>query len=120
MPNRILTACLDCGAISEKSRCPSCRRKRERERGSSTQRGYGAEWRKLRARILREEPTCQYAWQTKTAGVWVVQRYDLHRCLGPSEEVDHITPKAMGGTDDRSNLRAVCRFHNRSKGSKVA
>ena len=27
-------------------------------------------------------------------------------------QIDHIVPKALGGTDDASNLRALCRNHN--------
>ena len=27
-------------------------------------------------------------------------------------EIDHIKPKAMGGTDEASNLRCLCRRHN--------
>lgn len=33
-------------------------------------------------------------------------------------EVDHITPIALGGTNERSNLQLLCRFCNRSKGAK--
>lgn len=116
---KIATSCLDCGGIaSRRGRCDSCNAKREQERGSSTQRGYGAEWRKLRRILLNKQPTCQVPTGEKGVfdnGVpWQVV------CGRRTEEIDHITSKAQGGTDDRSNLRAVCRFHNRSKGSKVA
>lgn len=61
---------------------------------SSHQRGYGAAWQKLRRQVLDEEVMCRV-------------------CLAASKNtlataVDHITPKAKGGTDDRSNLRAIC------------
>jgi 5-methylcytosine-specific restriction endonuclease McrA len=34
-------------------------------------------------------------------------------------EVDHIRPRALGGTDDESNLRAVHRSHNRGDGARL-
>lgn len=60
-------------------------------------RGYGTGWDKLRLVILRRD------------------NYLCHcpDCLGgekrltPATEVDHITPKAKGGTDAEDNLRAV-------------
>jgi 5-methylcytosine-specific restriction protein A len=70
-------------------------RGREDNRPTSSQRGYGAEWRKLRALVLREEPTCR-------------------RCSARSTVVDHVIPKARGGTDERRNLQGLCeRCHNR-------
>lgn len=70
-------------------------KRQDRERGSSNARGYGYHWRKLRAVVLAEEPLCR-------------------ACLArgrttPAEHVDHITPKAEGGTDERTNLQALCR-----------
>lgn len=60
-------------------------------------RGYGTAWDKLRLVILRRDKgMCQ-----------------CPECMGGRKrlrhatEVDHIKPKAEGGTDDESNLRAV-------------
>lgn len=33
----------------------------------------------------------------------------------PSVEVDHITPKAAGGTDELENLQGICRTCHRRK-----
>lgn len=33
-------------------------------------------------------------------------------------EIDHVTPIAKGGTDERSNLQTLCRTCNRRKGAK--
>lgn len=62
-------------------------------------RGYGKEWDKLRLTILKRDnclchcPDCQ-------GGA---------RRVNVATEVDHILPKAKGGTDDPLNLRAVNR-----------
>ena len=34
-------------------------------------------------------------------------------------DVDHIIPKRLGGTDDISNLQAMCQHCNRSKGDEL-
>ena len=56
-------------------------------------RGSTRQWRKLRAIILAEHPQCTL-------------------CGGTADQVDHIIPVSRGGTDTRSNLRAVCRLCN--------
>lgn len=38
-------------------------------------------------------------------------------CLAYATTVDHITPRARGGTDDLGNLRAACRDCNLSRGA---
>ena len=63
--------------------------------GKSRQaRGYGAAWDKLRSQVLSEEPACKVC---MAKGI-----------VTASAEVDHIKPKAQGGTDDRTNLRGIC------------
>lgn len=64
-------------------------------KGSRHERGYGTEWVKARARVLKR---------------------DMHLCqpcrqagrLTEAKAVDHIKPKAKGGTDDDDNLQAIC------------
>lgn len=61
------------------------------------QRGYGREWEKLRAVVLRAEPLCRPC-----------------RAMHPprttiATAVDHILSKAKGGTDDLANLQPICR-----------
>ncbi|EGT4238744.1 HNH endonuclease [Cronobacter sakazakii] len=66
------------------------------QRGQSRhQRGYGSKWDIIRVRILKRD------------------RYICQECLRngrprPAETVDHIIPKAHGGTDNDSNLQALC------------
>lgn len=62
-------------------------------RGSAGARGYGAHWRKIRARFLRRHRTCV-------------------ECGAPATEVDHIRPRAEGGDDSDANLRALCKPHH--------
>lgn len=62
---------------------------------SSTERGYGHAWRKLRTTILkRDGHQCQ---PCKRKGR-----------LTAATQVDHIVPKAKHGTDHPSNLQAIC------------
>ena len=69
---------------------------------TAAQRGYGNEWRKLRAQILRRDGhLCQIC---LSIGSYT-----------KATEVDHITPKAMGGDDSPSNLQAICRDCHRLK-----
>jgi 5-methylcytosine-specific restriction protein A len=74
----------------------------DRERGSRHARGYGAAWERLRKAILaRDDGLCQ---PCKRQGRVTVARH-----------VDHITPKARGGTDDPKNLEAICVECHRTK-----
>ena len=65
-------------------------------RQSRHERGYGSEWVKTRARILKR---------------------DRHLCIPcmaggrptPATEVHHVKAKADGGTDDPENLVSICR-----------
>lgn len=58
-------------------------------------RGYGTAWDKLRAFILqRDKYLCQACLKQGRAK--------------QGNHVDHITPKAKGGTDDAANLQVLC------------
>lgn len=61
----------------------------------------GSEWEAVRKRVLERD-----------GYVCVV-------CQAPATHVDHIIPKARGGTDEMSNLQAMCATHNLKKGTKV-
>ena len=71
--------------------------------GSSSARGYGQAWQLLRARVLRRDGyLCQCAECKSSCRVRV------------AHEVDHIVPKAHGGTDALDNLQAInreCHMH---------
>jgi 5-methylcytosine-specific restriction endonuclease McrA len=68
----------------------------QKERGTRQERGYGAAWQRIRKlAIARDRGLCQ-------------------TCLAkskvtPFDEVDHIKPKAQGGTDNLDNLQCICK-----------
>lgn len=69
-------------------------------RGTTTQRGYGTDWQRLRAAYIAEQPVCE-ACQRRA-----------------SEDVDHIRP-FRGHDDPRRmqwhNLQALCRACHNAK-----
>lgn len=73
--------------------CAQHTREVDLRRGTASARGYGANWRTLRAVIIARDPTCT---------IRVV-------CMGdPSTDADHIVARSAGGTDDPRNLRGAC------------
>lgn len=71
-------------------------------KGNTTQRGYGHAWRKLRAHIMeRDRYLCQ---PCRQAGR-----------LTPANAVDHIINKASGGSDEMTNLQAICNACHKAK-----
>lgn len=72
-----------CGCAALRSRAHDARR------GSSASRGYGAEWRAVRAEHLAAEPACR-------------------ECGAPGTDVDHIVPRSRGGSDGHANLQTLC------------
>ena len=76
---------------------------------TSTQRGYGADWQKVRAEVLHAEPTCRLC------------RTEGHS--RPATDVDHIV--SFRGIADplrlaRSNLRPLCRPHHMARTARQA
>ena len=71
------------------------------DKGSRQARGYGAAWDRLRKQILaRDNYLCQAC--LRAAKVTAL-------CMKPRDHaVDHIKPKAQGGTDHPSNLESLC------------
>lgn len=69
-----------------------------RNKGKTTERGYGWEWQQIRQFILRRD------------------RYLCQICkLRTANEVDHIIEKAKGGTDAPDNLQALCHSCHKAK-----
>ena len=78
----------------------------QKRKGNTTQRGYGADWRKIRRRILeRDHHLCQ---EHLKQGV-----------ITPGNHVDHIVPKAQGGDNSDANLQTLCATcHYRKTGTE--
>jgi len=99
MRNRLRYSCRRPACPTKLERPGNCDRHRKTLGSGWAQRpsrgDYGADWRKIRAGVLREEPRCRV-------------------CGAPATEVDHIRPLSRGGTHNRSNLRAVCQDCHRS------
>ncbi|MDM8753002.1 HNH endonuclease [Morganella morganii] len=102
MPPRIPRACRKRGcAKTTTDRSGYCEEHRNtgwenHQQGRSRhERGYGTKWDRLRTGVLnRDKHLCQ---QCLREG-WATE----------AKTVDHITPKAHGGTDAESNLQSLC------------
>lgn len=62
----------------------------DKKRLSAAKQGYGRQWRRLRAEFLKRFPFCA-------------------ACGEAATEVDHIVALRKGGSNDWSNLQAVCK-----------
>ena len=91
-----------CAALCHSTYCDAYRHRRDRrydrDRGSSSARDYGAWWRKLREYVLQRHPVCR-----------------MESCTAATTDVDHITPKRRGGTDDLKNHQALWHAHHSEK-----
>lgn len=90
MPTAPLRECSipGCHRLTDYGRCQGHRKQRERDRGSSKERGYDATWRRLRKMKLAAQPLCA---QCSEAGT-----------ITPAEEVHHEKP-----IRERPDLRLV-------------
>lgn len=100
MPTGSMTRCPapGCTALVPRGYCPEHARPAWANKPSSWSRGAGdARWRRLRARVLREEPRCR-------------------ACGAPSTEADHIRPISLQGARwDRANLQGLCKACHKVK-----
>jgi len=75
-----------------------------RKEGTTTQRGYGAKWRRTREIIIRRDNgLCQPCLRNDRVTAF--------------NAVDHITPKSKGGTDNPDNLQCICNECHKKKTS---
>ncbi len=77
-------------------------------KGSSRRDALPPDWHITQPRILaRDGHQCQHI------------REDSGRpCADPARDVDHIVPHSQGGSDDDSNLRALCPWHHNQKSGR--
>ena len=105
MPTSAPTACstAGCAAYSAyRGKCKTCNTSQDAARGTATERGYDAAWRRLRSVVLMQEPLCR---ECSKRGTYI-----------PATDVDHIVPNATEPHRrlDSSNLQPLCkRCHSR-------
>lgn len=69
---------------------------------STTQRGYGYAWQKVRKQaLIRDKYLCQHCIKQGSAVA--------------ASDVDHVVAKRHGGSDDMSNLMSLCKPCHRRK-----
>lgn len=85
-----LSLCLDCRQPARGTRCPECAKRRENAR--SSRRGASG-------------------WERQRANAQIVAAAGgrCGECGGAASVVDHVVPLALGGTDDATNKRALCK-----------
>ena len=77
-------------------------------RPNSGVRGYGADWQRLRAQVMREEPLCRICLKGSAS---------VRPRVEPAVEVDHIAPVTLAPELrlTRSNLQPLCKSCHRRK-----
>lgn len=97
---RALSVCStpDCPNTTERGQCRVCRRRSDRRRPSSHQRGYDHRWSVTRARYLAEHPVCE----------------DPEGCTLLATDVHHRDGQGPSGLHghDPVNLEALCHSHH--------
>lgn len=83
-------------AVTDRTRCPSCERVRQRQRGTPDQRGLDADYRRNRAVVMAAAQGRCY----------------FRGCRTTATTCDHIVPRRDGGGNEVGNLRASCPAHN--------
>jgi 5-methylcytosine-specific restriction enzyme A len=89
----LTTRCLGCGTRTKGSRCATCQARRDRARGTTSERGYGTAHQRRARAVIAAQPWCSDCGST----------LDL--------TADHITPLARGG-HPLGPLRVLCRSCN--------
>ena len=77
-------------------------------RPNSGVRGYGKDWQRLRAQVMREEPLCR---------ICLKGSHNQHPRVEAAVEVDHIVPVTLAPELrlTRSNLQPLCKSCHRRK-----
>lgn len=110
MPRKPLTGCSWAGCPNPaiyRGRCAIHARKARRAHALRVgKRPYGARWARVRAKFLRYHPVCQATGQAALRD---------HASFGDrATDVHHRIDRRDGGSDDWSNLQALChRCHSR-------
>lgn len=104
--------CGEYASATGRGRCAEHASQADRARGTTTERGLGARWRKLRAMKLQRDPMCQI-------------ELKCGKGVGRSEpdvavEVDHVVPRSKRPdlTFVWGNLQSACESCNAAKGDR--
>jgi hypothetical protein len=91
--------CLRCQQLTRNrhGRCDRC----QRDMSGWVRKGSTRQWRKQRAAILERDG------------------HRCHWCGGHADSVDHLKPKALGGSDDPTNLIASCGACNSGRTARI-
>lgn len=90
----------------DRGRCLEHQREHDRQRGTKQERGYDATYYRLRPIVLNTH--------VRKHG-WVCPGYGRPRHRSKRLTVDHITPRARGGTNTLDNLGVLCLSCNSRK-----
>lgn len=104
--------CAGCGCVTDARKyCPECERKRTAKRWSdyqSKRKRSGGDiyhtksWAVLRMTVLERDQ-------------WFCQECLRYGIYTSATDVDHIIPRSQGGSDDLSNLQALCHECHKKK-----
>lgn len=111
MPSKPMKPCnkIGCPNLTTERYCEQHKqeeRRYDRGRGSASQRGYDAKWRKARLRFLRQNPLCVHCLDEDE--------------ITPATVVDHIQAH-KGDRElfwDEDNWQALCKMHHDIKTAK--
>ena len=102
-PGRTCQKTPGCSGIVRGGVCKRCGSGKQKRRSSSTARGYGYKWQKLRDVYIKENPLCVDPFSRHGDRVVV------------AEEIDHKVPLSSGGSNEWGNLQSLCRECHRIK-----
>lgn len=101
MPKRPPRLCPTCRTLITSQRCPTCT---PAPWANSKRSGGSRAWRRLRRVVFNEQ-----------GGMCAVPG-----CPDLADQLDHIVPVSEGGTDERSNVQALCLDHHTEKTQQEA
>ena len=85
-----------CPELTRQHKCAKHRAESEAKRGTATERGYGTEWKQIRASYLERHPYCQ----------------DPEGCIARATDVHHLDGEGPFGDNSDSNLEGLCHTHH--------
>lgn len=81
-------------------------------REAASRRGYGAKWRRLRAKVMAAV-ALEQGWPFA-----LCEHHLKHNERVKATDLDHIISRSLGGSDDAENLQALCHSCHSKKTAK--